>query len=344
MALSLVVLSGCEGVKTEEKSDVANSLAYALLPFQAKKNVDTVQENLETANNALNVANAQTCDAAAPFRAKAELAQATAAGYEQQAAAIGQQMETATEHQATAQGFATRISELKDEHRPGFQDAINSLGDHFNGSQLISTSPHETVVEKANDLYTILLEVNVDLLTISEDFSALVTTPGLTDWARPRPDGFLHLNPDGLDKSGKPPPDPEGDAVALSMETEALHNRMSTLNDDSQSFDDQMFNLLSTARDASHILNGISPLHTGFRWLESTQEAINYFFLQAAEDTAVLAELSFVQSGEATRNAWLAVEACGGELPTDLPPLNSPFEDVPDVPSPNSTFFDISSP
>jgi hypothetical protein len=59
----------------------------------------------------------------------------------------------------------------------------------------------------------------------------------------------------------------------------------------------------------------------------------------------MIADQTQVLAAEATRNAWLAVDACGGTLPADLPPLASPFDSRPElIPTWSSTFWDISSP
>ena len=58
-----------------------------------------------------------------------------------------------------------------------------------------------------------------------------------------------------------------------------------------------------------------------------------------------LADESRAHAAEATRQAWLAHEACGGELPEDFPDVENPFDSgsrrIPDW---SSTFWDISSP
>jgi hypothetical protein len=65
----------------------------------------------------------------------------------------------------------------------------------------------------------------------------------------------------------------------------------------------------------------------------------------SSDRAAIIADRTQEQSAEATRNAWLAVEACGGTLSADLPSLASPFDSAhPMIPEWNTTFWDISSP
>jgi hypothetical protein len=72
---------------------------------------------------------------------------------------------------------------------------------------------------------------------------------------------------------------------------------------------------------------------------------INAAIASSNNQLALITDRTQLLSAEAARNAWLAVEACGGTPPSGLPPLASPFDNRPElIPSWSSTFWDFSSP
>ena len=350
LALGLTV-SGC--IKFDQ----------AIVPYQAQKSAQLAQDNMARAQSALASANSACAAASSSQQASASsyLAAATSASEmatanASAAGAAQQKVDQAAAAAGSSSQFLSQITELKEERFPALEEKYWHFAQFFQPS---GAGPREDVyvgqmATASDDLFGELWEFRRDLLVISETVTQAAYSPELQQWAAEHP-------------SDPGDPTPADLAAALEQATETLHQDVTALEgrevsvdsydmlvsdlsetailsntSERSNFRDLMNDLQDTAWDAMEIVD--NELNDAVRWLNDVNRNATQSANDAAEDVTQLADSSYEQSAEATRNAWLAIEACGGEIPPDLPPLQGPFSSVPSIPDWNSTFWFISSP
>ncbi len=352
LAFAAMLLAGC----TINPS--ATSIAHLLAP----RNATIADGHADQAEAALARANAQTCDAAAPFRAYAQLKAEEARGYSDQAQSIADSVRASYEQSALATTLIADIDAKLAAHQSEYDTALASFQQHFGEQRVTDDSRREpylhtglkssanvaAVMDDAGNYVHHLAQYAHGLESVADRMSEDSAIAALEQWAAP-PQGLDALNGElsaasndllqatsrGYTAEFTLPADPADRNIPVSQ-----------LND-SRSFDTTMSDL--TGADLKvRALTG--KLQTARQWLEQVNEQIRIFGADGAEKTAELADLANTAAADATANFWKAKEACGGEIPAEVANLlgdsYSPFgdQDTPSIPAWNSTFWSISSP
>ncbi len=315
----LLVLTGCD------PEPFGSGLASALIPIQIQKNAQTALMNAETARNAANAAAGATCDAAAPYRAQAEFAAQVAEGEAQLAAEVAAKADAAFNLMGSADNLLSQMSDLRSQSAAGLEAPQAAFLRFFRDGNLLNTANPDNMLDTANDYLTALRQSKTNLQIATDAFSDALATTKLGDWIT----------------------DPE-DAGALATDMQQLNEELSLALGQAQSaqgfgsFQDQMEALRNVGARMDVAWRRLNWKVGGA--IRNAKENLRSFVFQSRSQVSNLSYSTYLQAAEATRNAWLAIEACGGDIPPDLPPLDSPFQWISDTPAWNSTFWDISSP
>ncbi|MCB2101992.1 MAG: hypothetical protein KDE22_14035 [Rhodobacterales bacterium] len=319
------------------------------------------QGNAEQAQTALSKAMEQTCAAAGPYQQAAQTAATAAQSKADQAQDLADEIQAGIGFQATANGFLSQLNAINDSEREQTDAAADALSSLFGlpaynaaGVQVgidFGKFKQDTLVETAIERTTDAF--NAHLRRAHAMYSEAVKLQD--SLATPEVQAFLASQNPGFDVNQA-----VADLVAgydsYMQEAGALLGETIHINTD-VGFVSQLTD--SDRRDLqkwSLAVKSLGPLY-GTRdtwrtlrdWIGGNSQGVigqyNIMFNSNARDLRVLADDSHTDSAEATRNAWLAIEACGGTIPPDVGPLDSPFGSVPGpYPSRNDTFWDISSP
>jgi hypothetical protein len=350
---AVAVLTLTSSVLVACSADNGNPFAVSMIAAgaQAISNNNIVQGNRARASSALDAANAQTCAAAAPFRQAAQTEFDAATASAQQSQDILAKVQQAADAASAAKTKMSTMKALIERNRSELQELRDGL-------KIDSTTNVADLVDRAQafineDAYR---DHTRDILAAADDFrDSIRTDQNLKNLA-----GFN----DGADNIEQLSSDFQTAAEQYNVDRRALHNltvslpsnrdiQFSQLSYRHQRRLDSWIWKISTMSDSSDLLSKRdNPWQKIQGWANiSIRNAENFVFQQTSV-MAKLADQTWVNSAEATRNAWLAVEACGGPLPPNLPALDepfgiadNPFRSIPNpVPGRNDTFWDISSP
>lgn len=337
----------------------------------APRNAQIAKGHADTAQQAAASANEQTCDAAAPFRAHAELKAAEASGYSEQAQDLANEVQKSFEQAGLISDLRATVTEKMkgayfDEttgtrsHRDNYQAALESFSNYFGysypaagGGEAYSTGLRDSVnvAQVMQDAGNFVFHLARHAYDLENAATAIAEAPGLAElaqWAAPEQGiaglvGELTAASDALHAAVSAgysaelivPGDPEDRSILVSQL------------DDPRAFQEAMGNILAAQHRVSAL---VRKLEEADAWLVSADSKIREFGWESAAKTAELSDLANEAAADATSNAWKAVEACGGEVPDEvrgyLADSYSPFGDQesPRIPDWNSTFWDISSP
>lgn len=352
LAIAAMLLTGC----TINPS--ATSIAHLLAP----RNATIADGHADQAEAALAKANAQTCDAAAPFRAHAQLKAEEARGYSDQAQSIADAVRASYEQSAAATTLIADIDAKLAAHKAEYDTALASFRQHFGEHRVTDDSRRKpyfhaglkssanvaAVMADAGNYVHHLARHAHGLESVADRMSEDSAIAALEKWVAP-PQGLGALR-DGLKAASNDllQTTSRGYTTEFTLPADPADRNIpvSQLND-SQSFDGSMSDLTGADLKVRALTERLQVART---WLEQVNEQIRIFGADGAEKTAELADLANTAAADATANAWKAIEACGGEIPADVANLlgdsYSPFGDqgAPSIPAWNSTFWSISSP
>jgi hypothetical protein len=336
----------------------ATSIAHLLAP----RNATIADGHADQAEAALARANAQACDAAAPFRAHAQLKAAEARGYSDQAQSIADSVRASYEQSALATTLIADIDAKLAAHQAEYSSALASFSRHFGEQRVTDDSRQQpyfhgglkssanvaAVMDDAGNYVYHLARHAHGLESIASRLGEDPAIAALDKWATP-PQGLAALtgelttaSDDLLQATGR------GYTTEFTVPADhADRNILVSQLDDSRSFDKTMLDLKGADSKVQALTEKLQGAQS---WLEQVNEQIRIFGADGAEKTAGLADLANTAAADATANAWKAIEACGGEIPAEVADLlgdsYSPFgdQDTPSIPAWNSTFWSISSP
>ena len=326
------------------------------------------QENNQRAQKALAVALEQTCDAAQPYRDAAQNAAAASATLAAQSASQTKDIKTALDQRGALTNFLSQSQRKIDESWSAYESARAQFEHNMGeGLLVIGTLNLGNVIADAGAYTQAMINVGRAYETVAMDLESLAAEMG------GKIDNYL---PEGV-SLGKLATDLR--TSSKSQLDEIINYATSTEYDvpaDTNIRVDQLSNAANIFTGKSmwssfqktmqnHVMTGSSlrsdnpfnrnpadkdwnEVRTALEWAvgkPGTGGSIDAGIVDTNDQIATITDRTQELSAEATRNAWLAVEACGGTLPSDLPPLASPFDGRPDlIPGWNSTFWDISSP
>ncbi|MEZ4215173.1 MAG: hypothetical protein R3E88_01725 [Myxococcota bacterium] len=355
IAIAAVVLGGCA---SSDAGSWEGSMEIARMMFGAGQNDDVTQGNAQKATNALAHADQQTCAAAAPYRAAAAQAAAPVAALAEESAGIRADFQMEMAQQDLAGRVVAQASSQRDRAWAEFvaaRDALDALSTttRFDAQgrtsaefgQARSTATVGEVWSAMDVLFDRLRDVSRDLQAAAEDLRfALQTTEGSALATAGDPNVDIAATLDAL----------VADATALNDrwigftqdEVSLPSDRSTTIGamdgSDRDALDGLLRDLLDASRDANTVYRDMTGV---FGYLDGVQQAMtNRRAAQTARTTDIANETGRL-AAEATRNAWLAVGACGGTVPPEYAEwVANPFDDYAPIPQWNSTFWDISSP
>lgn len=315
-----------------------------------------VQSNAQRAKKSAEFAQQQTCPEAAGYRNlsqfKADEAQAAADLSDE----LAQGIRDALEQRGQILGFVQPAQQRLAESRAELEAAYEQFSTVFARGE---DARLRDLIPAMGNVQAAAREYGRDLVTVAEDFQAFnATNPGLLAPHLPNAEGAAsdlrtkandlltevlrvgnteYTVPTDMSKRLRDFKVPSGlrrDKWDFSDEFESTYEAM----------------LLVDLMGSTLVGKGQrDPAQLAWAQVEQTLEGAAESLLETMNTNTRtirdLADQSQAMSAEATRLAWLAHEACGGELPPDFPDLDNPFDNRPtSIPDWSSTFWDISSP
>ncbi|MCA9506509.1 MAG: hypothetical protein R3F16_22975 [Myxococcota bacterium] len=355
LGLAAIALAGC----TSSQESLSESMQVAQMLYGAGQNDAIVQGNAEKAADALERAAAETCAEAAPYRSAAEQAGGPVAAMAEESSTIREDFQTEMAQQDRAAQIASQFTSRRDQSWDAFRAAQDELREiarvHYYDDQgqpigvvygeLRDTTSVGRVWDSMDRLFNSLRDVSRDLLTAAEDLRFAMRTPEgdtLAAWGDPEADlpGMLDSLVDGANALNDR-------WIALTMDEVRIPSDRSTLvggmdGSDRRALEDLLGQLMSGASDATTLRR---ESESAVAYFSGMQERFERSRVEKTRRTVDIADETGRLAAEAMRNAWLAVEACGGEVPPEYGGLiRDPFDEYRAIPQWNSTFWDISSP
>lgn len=350
----LLVVSGCQSVPGSEEaqqsateSDTAGRLFRRTQRLLGTgQNNTVVQADRQKSEAALERAEEQTCPEAEPFQEATREAAASLESLAQESGEILSSVQAAMDQAGTASRIEGQANDRINRNRGAFNVAQGDLyGVRNLDARSNQTRPVGQVWEIAETQFNAVRDRSRDALTAAEDLQmAMATEEGqaLLAWTEPDEDV------DGLIRSAIAQANVANDEwIRLaSVEVQIPEDRSTRIDqmggaevDDLEDHLDALVDVGDAASEACAAVGQVTLL------LNQVQARISHYMNDQSERTAAIAQETGPLAAEATRNAWRAVEACGGEVPEEHQSwLENPFDDYTTIPQWNSTFWDISSP
>ena len=364
LLLALLPLTGC-----------VNLAAPVTARLRGLQYNNIVQGNAERANYSADFAKEQTCPAATPFRTQARVKANQAQAAAEESAQLSQELRDLLERRGQIVGMMQSMQTRLDQKRAPLEAAyaefasVYALGEQ---ARLRDAIPAMDKVAETADAY------GREMLAIADEFEAFAINPdnqGVLDGVFDDPAATatdLRLKAEEMKSNiqlagnreysvPENPRSPEdyddpSDWVPYNDQMRLVDFKIPDgLRQNEWDFTDEFDSTWAAMTHVSLMGNvlvgeGIrSPAQVAVQEiltkLEATGEDLLSQMSPKSDRITELADQSRELAAEATRQAWLAHEACGGELPEDFPDVDNPFDDRPTgIPDWSSTFWDISSP
>jgi hypothetical protein len=319
------------------------------------------QENNQRAQKAMAVALEQTCEAAKPYREAAQSAAAASAALATESNALTNDIRSHVDQQGKLMHFLNQSRDKIAASQARLAAAKAEFEKHFRGGRVSPTETLSHVIEDAGAYTQAMQDLARTLDQVSGDFDLLLlANKGKIETYFTDHSG-APLDPNQLATNFRRdsytwletmtrfsytpysvPADTNIPVGALPRPTfDVDYNRPGDMYFDFQTTMSQIKSQ-GEHHELTQALGSWAAVADATEWAADVADAR---IGNASDRIAIITDRTQEYSAEATRNAWLAVEACGGTLPEDLPPLSSPFDSANTmIPGWDSTFWDISSP